>query len=148
MSRSPIRPPPIGSTATGNSLRVLLSAKETGGTLSIVETLVKPGSGPTYHSHAREDETFYVVSGTAEVWIDREIFRCEAGDRVFGPRNVFHTYRNVGDTDLKMILVYTPGGFEQSFLDREVMLKAGKDQTEVGHMMLERYGLTRGQFPS
>jgi Cupin domain len=44
----------------------------------------------------REDETFYVVSGTAEVWIDREIFRCEAGDRVFGPRDVFHNYRNVG----------------------------------------------------
>jgi hypothetical protein len=34
-----------------------------------------------------------------------------------------------------MILVYTPGGFEQSFLDREVMLKAGKDQTEVGRDM-------------
>jgi mannose-6-phosphate isomerase-like protein (cupin superfamily) len=74
--------------------------------MSMVETLVKPGSGPTYHSHAREDETFYVVSGTADVWIDREIFRCEAGDRVFGPRNVFHTYRNVGNTDLKMILAW------------------------------------------
>jgi uncharacterized cupin superfamily protein len=34
--------------------------------MSMVETLVKPGSGPTYHSHAREDETFYVVSGTVE----------------------------------------------------------------------------------
>ncbi len=114
----------------------------------MVETPVKPGSGPTYHSHAREDETFYVVSGTAEVWIDREVFRCEAGDRVFGPRNVFHTYRNVGNTDLKMILVYTPGGFEQSFLDREAMLEAGKDQSEVGRMMMERYGLTRGQLPT
>jgi mannose-6-phosphate isomerase-like protein (cupin superfamily) len=96
----------------------------------------------------REDETFYVVSGTAEVWIDREIFRCEAGDRVFGPRNVFHTYRNVGDTDLKMILIYTPGGFEQSFLDREAMLEAGKDQSEVGRMLAERYGVTRGQLPT
>jgi mannose-6-phosphate isomerase-like protein (cupin superfamily) len=148
MSCSPTRPEPVGSRATGNSLRILISAEETGGTMSMVETLVKPSSAPTYHSHVREDETFYVVSGTAEVWIDREIFRCEAGDRVFGPRNVFHTYRNVGNTDLKMILVYTPGGFEQSFLDREVMLEAGKDQSEVGRMMLERYGLTRGQLPS
>ena len=115
--------------------------------MSMVEALVKPGTGPTYHSHAREDETFYVVSGTAEVWIDREIFRREAGDRVFGPRNVFHTYRNVGNTDLKMILVYTPGGFEQSFLDREAMLEAGKDQSEVGRMVSERYGVTRGQLP-
>ena len=77
----------------------------------------------------------------------RENFRCEAGDRVFGPRHVFHTYRNAGDTDLKMILIYTPGGFEQSFMDREAMLEAGKDQSEVGRMMLERYGLTRGQLP-
>ena len=147
MPRSPTRPQSIGSTATGNSLRILISAEETGGTMSMVETLVRPGSGPTYHSHAREDETFYVVSGTPEVWIDREIFRCEAGDRVFGPRNVFHTYRNVGNTDLKMILVYTPGGFEQSFLDREAMLEAGKDQSEVGRMVSERYGVTRGQLP-
>jgi mannose-6-phosphate isomerase-like protein (cupin superfamily) len=148
VSRSPTRPQPIRGAATGNNLRILLSAKETGGAMGMVETLVKPGSGPTYHSHAREDETYYVVSGTAEIWIDREIFRCEAGDRVFGPRNVFHTYRNVGDTDLKMILIYTPGGFEQSFLDREAMLEAGKDQSEVGRMMLERYGLTRGQLPT
>jgi glyoxylate utilization-related uncharacterized protein len=88
--------------------------------MTMMEALVKPGSGPTYHSHAREDETFYVVSGTAEVWIDREIFRCEAGDRVFGPRNVFHTYRNVGDTSAfpsysmryKRILAY-PGRFRK-----------------------------------
>ena len=148
MSRSPTRPQPIGRTATGNSLRILIAAAETGGTMSMVETLVKPSSGPTYHSHAREDETFYVVSGTAEIWIGQEVFRCEAGDRVFGSRNVFHTYRNVGDADLKMILIYTPGGFEQSFLDREAMLEAGKDQSEVGRMMSERYGLTRGQLPS
>lgn len=148
MSRRPTRPQSIGSTATGNSLRILLSAAESGGAMGIVETLVKPGSGPTYHSHANEDETFYVVSGAAEVWIDREVYRCEAGDRVFGPRNVFHTYRNVGDTDLKMILIYTPGGFEQSFLDREPLLAAGKDQSEVGRMMSETYGLTRGQMPA
>jgi len=147
MSTSPTRPQSIGNTATGNSLRILISAEETAGAMSMVETLVKPGSGPTYHSHAREDETFYVVSGTAEVWIDREIFRCEAGDRVFGSRNVFHTYRNVGNTDLKMILVYTPGGFEQSFLERETLLATGKDQSEVGRMMSETYGLTRGQLP-
>jgi mannose-6-phosphate isomerase-like protein (cupin superfamily) len=115
--------------------------------------VVSSAHRPTTHIPASwksrcEDETFYVVSGTAEVWIDREIFRCEAGDRVFGPRDVFHTYRNVGSTDLKMILVYTPGGFEQSFLDREAMLEAGEDQNEVGRIMLERYGLTRGQLPT
>jgi mannose-6-phosphate isomerase-like protein (cupin superfamily) len=92
--------------------------------MSMVEGLVKPGSGPTYHSHAREDETFYVVSGTAEVWIDREVFWCEAGDRVFGPRNVFHTYRNVGDTDLKMILIYSRAFWTGSGCSKRGKIKA------------------------
>ena len=64
--------------------------------------------------------------------IDREIFRCEASDRVFGPRHVFHAYRNAGDADLKMILIYTPGGFEQSFMDREVMIEAGERSKRSG----------------
>ncbi|HTI82077.1 MAG TPA: cupin domain-containing protein [Acetobacteraceae bacterium] len=107
-----------------------------------------PAGTPTYHSHSREDETFDVVSGIAEVQIKNEVFLCRAGDRIYGPRNIFHTYRNVGDTDLKMLIVYTPAGFEQSFVDAAAMLQEGKDQSEIGGMLLERYGLTRGQLPS
>jgi hypothetical protein len=44
---------------------------------------------------------------------------------------------------LKMIIVYTPAGFEQSFVDQAAMLQEGKDQSEISRMMLERYGLTR-----
>lgn len=116
--------------------------------MSMIETHVAPGGGPTYHSHSREDETFYVVSGIAEVQLENEIFLCKAGDRVYGPRNIFHTYRNVGDTDLKMIIVYTPAGFEQSFVDAAAMVQEGKDQSEIGRMLLERYGLRREQLPA
>jgi hypothetical protein len=70
-----------------------------------------------------------------------------AGDHIFGPRGVFHTFRAVGATPLTVILVYTPGGFEQSFLDVTAMLKDGKDQIEVGHMLSKRYGVIRGQLP-
>jgi hypothetical protein len=44
--------------------------------------------------------------------------------------------------------VYTPGGFEQSFADVTAMLQDGKDQSNVGLMLSERYGLTRRQLPS
>ena len=63
---------------------------------------------------------------SAEVQLENEIFLCKAGDRVYGPRNIFHTYRNVGDTTLKMIIVYTPAGFEQSFVDQAAMLQEGR----------------------
>lgn len=116
--------------------------------MSMIETLSPSGSGPTYHSHSREDETFYVVSGTAEIRLENQVFRCKAGDHIFGPRNIFHTYRNVGQDLLKLVIVYSPGGFEQSFLDGEEMIQAGKNQEDVGRMLSERYGLTRKSLPA
>ena len=41
-----------------------------------------------------------------------------------------------------MIIVYAPAGFEQSCLDAAAMPRAG------GRILLERYGLTRGQLPA
>lgn len=146
MARSP-SPGQIVRTHAGE-IRILLSSADTDGAMSMVETTSPPGGGPTYHKHSREDETFYVVSGTAEIQIENEIYLCHAGERVYGPRNIFHTFRNVGQTELKMLVVYTPAGFEQSFLDTAAMLQDGKDQTEIGRMLTERYGQTRGQLPA
>jgi quercetin dioxygenase-like cupin family protein len=133
---------------SGGAITILVSAEESGGSMSMIETLSPPGSGPTYHSHSREDETFYVVSGTAEIQLENQVFQCNAGDHIFGPRNIFHTYRNVGQDLLKLVIVYSPGGFEQSFLDSEEMLQAGKDQNDVGRMLSERYGLARKPLPT
>ena len=126
MPRTPTQPQSVRTHSGG--IRILLTSADTGGAMSMIETDVTPGGGPTYHSHSREDEVFYVVSGMAEVQIENEVFLCRAGDRIYGPRNIFHTYRNVGDTDLKMLIVYTPAGFGQSFLDAAAMLQEGKDE--------------------
>jgi hypothetical protein len=56
------------------------------------------GRGPTWHSRGRDDEVFYVVSRLGEVRIANDVYRREARAREFGPRDIFHTYRNVGDT--------------------------------------------------
>jgi mannose-6-phosphate isomerase-like protein (cupin superfamily) len=132
---------------SGGAITILISAKESGGSMSMIETLSPPESGPTYHSHSREDETFYVVSGTAEIRRENRVFRCSVGDHIFGPRNIFHTYRNVEEDPLKLVIVYSSGGFEQSFLDSEEMLQAEKDQNDVAGMLSERYGLTRKPLP-
>ena len=145
MPRSPTLPGIIHHHA--GDIKVLVSSAESNGAMSMIETVTAPGRGPTWHWHSREDEVFYVLSGIADVRIDNDVYRCQAGDRVFGPRGIFHTYRNVGDADLRMIIAYTPGGFEQSFADATEMASQGKDQSEIGRMLAERYGLTRGEMP-
>ena len=95
--------------------RITLSARDTDGTIGIVENLVRPGwPGPPLHHHAF-DETFYVLEGelTFQVGADRVVGR--AGDTLFVARGVHHTLANLADSSARYLLVCTPGGFEQRF---------------------------------
>jgi len=69
-----------------------------------------PGEGVPFHMHSREDETFYVVSGMGEFRLGDTTVVRGAGSRVYGPRDVPHTFRNVGDDDLKCLIVYSLEG--------------------------------------
>jgi quercetin dioxygenase-like cupin family protein len=108
----------------------------------VIETVFPPDDGVPFHTHSREDETFYVVSGIGEFRLGDTTDVRGPGSIIFGPRDVPHTFRNVGDTDLKCLIVYSPGGFEQSFLDIAALGEAGNDPRETG-AILQRYGLTR-----
>jgi mannose-6-phosphate isomerase-like protein (cupin superfamily) len=50
----------------GTTYRTILSTAASGGAMSIVESRCPAPSGPPRHVHAREDETFVVLSGEVE----------------------------------------------------------------------------------
>lgn len=143
---SPTPPEVIRFHHTG-LIKVLVWSSQTGGGMGVIESTIAPGGGPTWHKHSREDELFYVVSGMAEVRVEDVVYRCKPGDRVLGPRNIFHTFRNVGDADLKMVIAFTPGGFEQNFVDSSELASQGVAPDDVLRITAERYGLTRGPTP-
>ena len=46
---------------------VIKAAKgDTGGSLSFIEAVIPPGSGPIAHAHAAEDEAFFLLDGELE----------------------------------------------------------------------------------
>jgi uncharacterized cupin superfamily protein len=69
---------------------------------------VAPGKESfVYHSHYREEEWIYILSGCGVVEIDGEEFEVGAGDFIgFPTPSVAHHLRNNGDEDL----VYLMGG--------------------------------------
>ena len=136
------RPPPALVRATGATITILVSSADSGGAIGVIETVFPPGDGVSFHTHSREDETFYVVSGTGEFRLGETTVVRGPGSRIFGPRDVPHTFRNVGVTDLKCLIVYSPGGFEQSFLDIAALGEAGNDPHATGAIM-QGYGLRR-----
>jgi quercetin dioxygenase-like cupin family protein len=97
--------------------KTILPASATGGALSIVDSLSPGGSGPPRHVHEREDESFIILSGECEFWLEGQTLIKGAGESMFVPRRREHTFRVLGDQPSRHLLILTPGGFEGFFAD-------------------------------
>jgi quercetin dioxygenase-like cupin family protein len=101
--------------ALGDEVTVLLGGEQTGGAFTLVEVVTPPGGGPPPHWHTREDECFLILEGRIELWQDGVWSEAPTGSTIFLPRGSRHTYRNPGDTPLRMIVHAAPAGFEVFF---------------------------------
>jgi len=101
--------------AFGEEIRIHLSGKETGGSLSQWEIVTPPGGGPPPHYHTREDEAFWVLEGRVAFLVDGAWQEVGPGAGAYLPRNSVHTFKNVGETPSRMMATSTPSGFEDFF---------------------------------
>jgi quercetin dioxygenase-like cupin family protein len=92
---------------------VCLTGADTGGTYTLLEASLAPGIGVPRHTHTREDESYYVLSGELEVIVENETFVLRAGDSLMSPRNIPHQLRNSGEIENHYLLVFSPSGFEE-----------------------------------
>ena len=63
------------------------------------------GSAIGYHPQ-NEDEVYYVVSGKGEMVMNGETFKVSAGDAVLTRPGSSHGLKQMGDSDLSLIIVY------------------------------------------
>ena len=112
-----IAPPGTGKIihAFGDEIEFVLTGKETGERLTQWIETTQPGGGPPPHFHTLEDESFYVIEGSAEFFRDRKWTAVSPGTVVFMPKNETHAFRNSGTTPLKMLITTMPSGFENFF---------------------------------
>lgn len=91
-------------------IKVLVSNLETGNEYAVFEENVPPLGGPPPHMHP-DEEIFYVVKGEFEFILNdiQNSFKALAGSVVHVPSNALHTFKNVGNTPGKMIVLLSPG---------------------------------------
>ncbi len=102
----------LGPGTTGTCL---LSADETGGALSLFVVTFEPGAGVPPHIHTNEDEGFRVLEGELQVQLGDKHVSIAPGGSAWGPRGVAHGLQNVGSVPARVLVVATPGGFENFF---------------------------------
>ena len=101
----------------GVTYKTILSPEDTGGAMSIVDSVSPIGSGPPRHVHHKEDEVFVILTGEVELWLGGETRHAGPGEAVFIPRGTEHTFRATGDRPCRHLVILTPGGFEGFFAD-------------------------------
>ncbi|HYP49101.1 MAG TPA: cupin domain-containing protein [Thermoleophilaceae bacterium] len=120
--------------ATGERIRWLLRAAETGGELVRLEMWAAPGGGVLgAHVHARSEERFDVLSGRLVLEVGDEQRVLLAGEHSSVPAGVAHRWRNGGADELHMIVeLDRPGRFEDML---EAAFAAGRDGAFSGRRM-------------
>ena len=96
-------------------LTVKAGGAEAGHAFAQLETDDPRGSAPPRHVHHNEDETFYVLEGEVTFLVGDERIEVGAGDYVFAPREIPHTYI-IRSERARMLTTISPAGLEELFV--------------------------------
>lgn len=71
---------------------------------------LRPGDEFANHYHEHHEESFLVISGRAELWLDRsQLVRLDVGDFIRCAPRVEHYLRNTADAPFQAFFVKAPG---------------------------------------
>jgi mannose-6-phosphate isomerase-like protein (cupin superfamily) len=117
------------SLLQGDTFFTKISTQDTNGDLYVYEsTRVKEG-GPSHHVHFEQDEWWYVLHGEFVIKVGEKIYQAKAGDSVFGPRMVPHSFAKVGEGEAKLLMIFQPAGKMEEFF-KKVSTGATQNLTE------------------
>jgi quercetin dioxygenase-like cupin family protein len=106
-----------GSPISGTPFRELVASAETDGRVVILGVDMPAGEVVDEHTHTDEDQIVVVIDGEVLATRGGEAIRMGPGSVAFFPRGVPHSLRNGGSEPARVLDCYTPGGFEQVFVD-------------------------------
>lgn len=94
---------------------IKVSTKDTGGMLAVLEYTGYEKEGPPMHIHPHQDEIFYVLEGNYLFEVGGERQQLTAGDLIFLPRNVPHTFAQLTDAGRMLFFMQPAGKMEDYF---------------------------------
>jgi len=91
------------------TVNVRLIEKSFCGTFEMAHGTLDPGGVAHAHDHDTEHQVIYVLEGKCDVALgDAPIVECFAGSIIEIPPKVMHEVTAKGDTQLKVLVIYSP----------------------------------------
>ena len=96
---------------------ILRTADESGGaSFETINTVAPHTGGPPVHLHPKAEESFEVVEGTMDVFLDGRWRKLGPGEKVVVPPGVAHTVKYDSDRESRVLNVHSPALRFESFV--------------------------------
>ena len=94
----------------GDTFNCKVSTKDTDGDIYVFESTRLKEGGPSHHYHFDQDEWWYILQGEFLFRIGETNFIAKAGDSIFGPRMIPHSFAKIGEGAGKLLMFFQPAG--------------------------------------
>lgn len=102
----------------GDVFYTKVSSKDTDGGMFVFESTRLKEGGPILHTHYDTDEWWYVLQGEFLIRVGDKTYNAKAGDLVFGPRMVPHTFAKIGQGEAKVMICHQPAGKMEEYFKK------------------------------
>jgi mannose-6-phosphate isomerase-like protein (cupin superfamily) len=97
------------TTKDGSEIRELLAHRNSCiRQQSLAEARLPVGASTTPHRHPVTEEIYYIVAGTGQMQIEREVRDVAPGDAIAIPSGAAHQISNTGDVTLRLLCCCAP----------------------------------------
>ncbi len=96
-------------------IAIKVSSEETDGAYCVIEHRGGLQAAPPIHVHRKADEVFEVLEGRVGFWLAGQLIEAKPGMTVAIPKNMPHAWRNLGETESRMVITFIPGGTDGFF---------------------------------
>lgn len=125
----------------GSDYRILLTGKQTQGSMAIIEMLVPPQSGPVPHEHKSFQENFYVLEGEVQVKTETQTYLASKGSLITIPINgPIHCFKNISNSDAKLLCIVAPAGLDELFREIAGLSVPAAEMQDNMKRIAEKYG--------
>jgi quercetin dioxygenase-like cupin family protein len=123
----------ITNPKTGQIIKFIQTAQDTGGRMLEMESTFKPNSvEPPLHYHPHQEENFRVISGELSVNINGMLKKYTAGDKFSVPKNTPHSMWNSSDAPTVLNWRVSPALSTEYFFENSIGLANDGRTNEKG----------------
>ena len=128
---------------------VKVSAADTGGRYTLMEDNLKANFALGLHLHRYHAETFYVLEGRVDFFIDGDWITAEPGACIHIPPGVEHACCLAKGTESgRMLMIYQPSGFDGYLAELSTISEADFDDTAKMEALNAKYDIVNiGPLP-